>query len=124
MNRTPIGPASTDRAHEFPRTPELTVGNCTRAAVTSAVTGLWAFWLAPMTIPVILAPVPILSNAASYWLVTIAIGAAIFIGWITLTRPLPSLEIDEGYDSLHPAKPHTSTTSSALCAPAERGTAA
>lgn len=91
--------------------------------VTVVVTGLWAVWLAPMTIPVVLAPVPILVHSAGYWLVVTAVGALIFLGWSRLTSPLPSLDLEVD-DTTVPPSPYPSTNPHALCAKTERGTAA
>ncbi|WP_187298375.1 hypothetical protein [Rhodococcus sp. BS-15] len=104
----------------------MTVGNCVRTMVTVAVTGLWAVWLAPMTIPVLLAPVPILAHSEGYWLATTAVGGLIFIGWSWLTSPLPSIELELEVDddpTVSPS-PYQPTTSRTLYAEIEKGTAA
>lgn len=92
--------------------------------VAVVVTGLWAVWLAPMTIPVVLGPVPILVHSAGYWLVATAVGALIFFGWSRLTSPFPSIELEVDDDSTAPPNPYPPTTSQALYAKTERGTAA
>lgn len=126
MNRArPTAPSPTGRAQALLSFRQVTVGNCARATATVAVTGLWAVWLAPMTIPVVFAPVPILAHSAGYWLVTTATGALIFFGWFKLTSPLPSLELEvDDDDPAAPSMPHSSTTPRALYAKSERGTAA
>lgn len=68
------------------------LGSVGRNAAAAVLTGLWAFWFAPMAIPTLFERVPVLGSNPGYWLILVISSALLLAGWIRLLRPLPPID--------------------------------